>query len=452
MRKIFIFFAAVFSVHTYGVTYESIKYRQIGQYELTQIIMDLAAKDALGNLEKWQTLSPDSFRKLDFTKAYLAAGNKSLNKHLTNQALAFYIKSYQSLGSHKKNDKDKITAAYRAAFLLYSQQKRNEALFYINRAIEGAIKVKLNPLDSLAVEINNLKRRIIWRYLSRLDSLPDNAISTIKFDEDDVWIGMWSGGVARFSRSSMQMDIFNAHNSDLRSMYVRDILVQPDKIWVATHCGLSYYQKSTSTWRSIPEFNNLKLKKIKYDKGYLYVASLFRGVFRSRNGVEWENIVPKKNVLDMVNLDNALYIATAESGVFVYRQGLLQSFLPDISVKVIIPDTSLKYLWIGTYGQGLLKVDKNTGRIVQRFDSKYLGSDYVESLLMVDGKLWIGTLESGIKIYNVKKKRWESLGLKQGLPGLDIMTITRENEFLWFGTLAGGIGIYLFQEKIPVKE
>ena len=79
-------------------------------------------------------------------------------------------------------------------------------------------------------------------------------------------------------------------------------------------------------------------------------------------------------------------------------------------------------------------------------------SDYVESLLVEENKLWVGTLETGVSIYDMDEGTWSILGLRDGLPGLDITSITRENDHLWFGTLAGGIGIYLFKEKFPVKE
>ncbi|MGL4388916.1 MAG: hypothetical protein ACRCTJ_05955 [Brevinema sp.] len=429
------------SVSLYGVVeFQHIKNRQVAQFELTEIILDLSSRDSLYLLDRWIELSPKSFKNIDFTKAYLLAADRNLERKDTNNALIFYIKSYQSLD---KNYSDKITAAYKVSLLLYAQKKRPEALFYINRAI-AQLKKNTHPFRS---QIKSLKRRIVWRYFSRLEYLPDNAISAVSFDGDDVWIGMWSGGVARFSRSGARLDLFNARNTAIPSNYIRDILIQPTKVWVTTDRGLAFYDKATGKWTQIPFFNGFKLKRLIFDGTYIYVATLFKGVYRSIDGVSWENIVSRHSVLDLKKIDDELYIGTPENGIYRYHNSVIEEFLPKISAKTIISDINPKFLWIGTYGQGLLKVNRSNGKIVQTFTKAELGSDYIESLLLVDQTLWIGTLESGVIVYDLKSKDWESIALKEGLPGMDITTITQENEFIWFGTLAGGIGIYLFQDK-----
>jgi len=444
MIKNILFFLLIPTICFSIIQFENIKNRTISQFELTEIIVDFSNNDNnLSLLEKWKELSPKSFKDVDYTLAFLRAGDRSIKKGNTNQALTLYIKAYQQLDRKIVN---KVEAAYKSALYLYAQKKRSEALFYINRSIEEMIKIKLQ--HKLIENIFYLKRRIVWRYFSRLEALPDNAISAVEFDQDDVWIGMWSGGVGRFSRSSSILEIFNPRNSKLPSFYVRDILVQDDKVWIATHCGLAYYNKAKATWHVINKLQNLKLKSITFDGQFYYVATLFKGIFRSKDGNNWENIIPKKNVLDLLNIKNEMYIATSEQGIYHYSDNSgLRKFLPDISAKVIIKDYNNKYLWIGTYGQGLLKVRRDDGKIIEHYTEKEIGSDYIESLLLVGNNLWIGTLEAGLNIYNFKSKKWKRIRLQDGLPGLDITTITRENKYLWFGTLAGGIGIYLFEEK-----
>ncbi|MGL4394398.1 MAG: ligand-binding sensor domain-containing protein [Brevinema sp.] len=426
-----------------NVEFQHIKNRRVAQFELTEIILNLSSRDSLYLLDRWREISPRSFRGLDFTKAYLVAADRVLENQNTNTALQFYIKSYQALD---KNYFDKVVSAYKASLILYAQKKRPEALFYIKRATSQLKHFKKEP-HPFQYKIASLKRRIVWRYFSRLEYLPDNAISAITFDGDDVWIGMWSGGVARFSRSSSQLDLFHVRNAAIPSNYIRDILVQGDKVWVTTDRGMSFYQKTTGTWNKVSFFNGYKLKRLIYDGQHIYVATLFRGVFRSADGVNWQNVIPKQSVLDLLKIDDELYIATPERGVYRMVNGVTEQFLPEISAKTIVTDINPKFLWIGTYGQGLLRVNRATGKIVQTFTREQLGSDYIESLLVVDKKLWIGTLESGVKVYDPRSKDWESISLREGLPGLDITTITKENDYIWFGTLAGGIGIYLFQDK-----
>ena len=429
------------------VTFDQIKNRKVAQYELTDIIMDLAIEENGALLDRWRSLSPKSFEKLDFTKAYLLAANRSLEQRLTNQALSLYIRSFQWID---KNYYDKVEAAFQASFHLYAQNKRSEALFYINRAIESLAKIRNN--HPLAEDLFFLKRRIVWRYFSRFESLPDNAISAVEFDGDDVWIGMWSGGVGRFSRSSLRLDLYNERNTKLPSNYTRDILVRKDKIWVATQSGLAYYQKSDASWHPVKGLEKYKFKNISHNGTHFYATTLYKGVFRSKDGDSWENIISGHSVLDILNIGNEFYIATPERGVYLYRDNKLEPFLPNVSAKVIISDRDPNILWVGTYGQGLLKIDRKSAKILEEFRANVMRSDYVESLLVEENKLWVGTLETGVSIYDMDEGTWSILGLRDGLPGLDITSITRENDHLWFGTLAGGIGIYLFKEKFPVKE
>ncbi|MGL4676199.1 MAG: ligand-binding sensor domain-containing protein [Brevinema sp.] len=426
-----------------NITFENIKNRKIVSFELTDIILDLSLNDSIETLDRWRELSPSSFRRLNFTKSYIDASTRLLRLNETNKAIQGYIKAYQYI------DKEyhlKIEAAFQVASLLYAQSKRSEALFYINRTIELLVKYdKKNTKHPRTKDIFSLQRRVVWRYFSRLDFLPDNAISTVEFDNDDIWIGMWSGGLGRFSRSQLQLDLFTPKNTALPSYYVRDILVRNDKIWIATHCGLGYYQKNNSSWHQVASMKNYKFKTISHDGEFFYAATLFNGVFRSKDGLAWDNIIPRHSILDILHTDQSLFIATPERGVFVYKDDKLQPFLSNISAKTIIEDNDGMTLWVGTYGQGLLKVNKKTGEIHERFGQKEMASTHIESLLLIDDQLWIGTLAAGLSIYNTKKKTWTRLGLSEGLPGLDITTITQENDHLWLGTLAGGIGIYLFR-------
>lgn len=419
-----------------AVTFEDIKNRQVRQYELTEIIIQLG--DGISLLDRWRALSPRSFRSLDFTQAYMLAGDRLLNEAQTNQALLSYVRAYQNIGAHPEKER----AAYLASFLLYAGDKRPEALFYANRAVE--LTSKASPFFA---KIYDLKRRIVWRYFSRLDNLPDNAISAVSFDGDDVWIGTWSGGLVRYTRSSAMISIYNPTNSKLPSFFIRDVLVRPDRVWVGMHSGLALFDKKTASWQSFPQFSKFSFKRLIADEnGTIYAATLYNGVYASTNeGASWKNIVPQKTVLDLAISGGKLYIATAEQGVYVFENGELSSLLPKITAKSLLPEGGK--LWVGSYGDGLLSLDIASGRVLKTYGEAELGSVHIENLCMVDDMLWVGLLDRGAVRFD--GRRWVRFGLRDGLPGLELTTITREKEYLWFGTLAGGLGVYLFKEIAP---
>ncbi|MGL5254996.1 MAG: hypothetical protein ACRC9L_08405 [Brevinema sp.] len=426
-------------VALFSLTFNDIKGRVIRQYELADIMMDLGLKNDLASIERWKMLSPSSFKGLDFTRAYMLAADRHLQDSQTNLAMDAYVRAYQQIGKHA----EKPRAAFMASFLLYATDKRAEALFYINRALE--IVGKDADFEN---KMNDLKRRITWRYFSRMDNLPDNAVSVIAFDGDDVWIGMWSGGLARYTRSAGVIDIFTPKNTELPSPFVRDILVKPDIVWIAMHSGLAYFNKQQNTWRVIPEFTRLSVKRLIEVNGTIYAATLYRGVFASTNGgASWQNIVPNKTVLDIAHTEGKLFIATAEQGVFIHENGSTKALIGEnLSVKSFFVDTN-STIWMGTYGKGLFHINVKDGRIIKQYRENDLGSDYIETLVRVDGVLWAGTLDAGAAY--LEGRKWKRLGLRQGLPGTALTTIVREGEHLWFGTLSGGIGIYLFKELNP---
>lgn len=427
----------------YAVDFDDIKKRPVQQYELTDIITKLYQKNELSLLDRWKDLVPASFKQVDFVKAYILAGDRAVQRKQFDEAVVYYIRAYQHIGRHPQ----KIYAAYQAAFYLYARQKRAEALFYINRAVEELIYLKNKSI--LKDDIFTLKRRIVWRYFSRMDALPDNAVSAIAFDGDDVWIGLWSGGVVRFTRSSSELEIFSPRNSALPSFYIRDILVQKDKVWAATQSGLAYYDKKSSQWIKVPQFADTRFKRFIFENGSFYAATLYRGVFRSSDGIAWTNIIPSKSISDLLKIDDKLFVASPDQGVFVYQNNKLTPFLSNVTAHTFLHSGSNNEFWIGTYGQGLLRLDKDSGKIIRQYGHKELNSDYIESLAFVDGNLWIGTLGAGVTVFDGKS--WQRLSLKDGMPDLDVTTITRERSHLWFGTLAGGIGIYLFQEEAPIQ-
>jgi len=84
-----------------------------------------------------------------------------------------------------------------------------------------------------------------WRVVSALDVSPKTG---------DVWIGLFGGGLARFSGG--RFDHFHQLNSGLVNDVVYGVAVENDNVWVATTAGASRYNTVTRKWTIYNEQNS----------------------------------------------------------------------------------------------------------------------------------------------------------------------------------------------------
>lgn len=94
-------------------------------------------------------------------------------------------------------------------------------------------------------------------------------------------------------------------------------------------------------------------------------------------------------------------------------------------------------LWVGTFSQGLLTKDLDTGRIREYSSSDGLNSDHVFSVKRtLHGDLIIGTM-SGLEVYNRKTDRFESVPELENIFIYDILEDSHGN--LWVATYDKGL-------------
>jgi ligand-binding sensor domain-containing protein len=94
-----------------------------------------------------------------------------------------------------------------------------------------------------------------WRSWREKDGLPWRVVSSIAVSEKtgDVWVGLFGGGLARFSGG--RFDHFNQFNSGLVNDVVYGVAVLDDTVWVATTAGLSALDTVTGEWEIFTEKN-----------------------------------------------------------------------------------------------------------------------------------------------------------------------------------------------------
>lgn len=106
--------------------------------------------------------------------------------------------------------------------------------------------------DGLARYDKKTKQIRSWR---EKDGLPWRVITAIEVDAKtgDVWLGLFGGGLARFSAG--RFDHFHQLNSGLVNDVVYAIATEGDHVWCATTAGASRYDTKTDKWDIFTEKN-----------------------------------------------------------------------------------------------------------------------------------------------------------------------------------------------------
>lgn len=438
MRFPFLFVLFLLPASLFSVELDELRNREITFEELKLVIEQNVLHDDLDELDRWKRVHPDSFTNVNIGEAYYEVGLDYYDGGSYYLALSAFLGGFNVFESHDYKD----DCAYYIAKIFYNQYERDNALFYINRCME-----MIDEEDDLYTKAKSMKRRIRWSYISIWEGLPDNSISDIEFDGDDIWLGLWSAGAGRYTTSSEIITLFDASGTDLISDYIRDICVVGNIVWVGTYDGLCFYDKRDSTWsRAESPLKYAIVKRVKLIDLRVYISVLYKGLYIQDIGDDGYTLFfnKSKNVTDVYEIEDKIYIGTLDDGVYILDPdgSVTAHLLEGEAVKAMaeIEDE----LWVGIYGGGVARIDPETESIASTItEEDGLSSDFVESFAIVRNRILIGTLGGGVTIYNQVSDEFSYLGILDGLPSMDVVTIEVEDEQIWFGTLSGGIGILL---------
>lgn len=133
--------------------------------------------------------------------------------------------------------------------------------------------------DGLACYDKRTKKFKTWQ---EKDGLPWQVVSALDVDPktDDLWIGLFGGGLARFSGG--RFDHFHQLNSGLVNDVVYGVAIEHDNVWAATTAGASRYNTVTKKWTIFTE-KNAPMEEIwnygvSYNDGKVYLGVWGSGV------------------------------------------------------------------------------------------------------------------------------------------------------------------------------
>jgi ligand-binding sensor domain-containing protein/serine phosphatase RsbU (regulator of sigma subunit) len=263
----------------------------------------------------------------------------------------------------------------------------------------------------------------------------DDEISGLQLFDSVLWIGTYSNGIYNYNLRTQK---FNKIKWDFGSTQnrINDIIVEKNRIWVATNGGLIIYDKNAHSTTILTTEDGLDHNAIesiyKAKDGRLFLGTYSRNLFVINNSsIKEIEIVESGELktLDFSETSNGdLWIATAENGVFKMSQDSIFSYtslngLLSNYCYAIEADGNDK-IWVG-HRNGLSRIDPDKNNEISIYNAdEGINGQVNNGAMFLDQKdlLWIGTEEGAIR-FDSKK---EILTQTQPIANLTKVTINDE--------------------------
>ena len=262
--------------------------------------------------------------------------------------------------------------------------------------------------------------RLQFRNIAFKEGLNNMNISCITQDKlGYIWVSTM-GGVSRYNGYEFKRFYFDSGNSSsLRSNHVASLFCSSEGlIYIGTVKGMNCYDSKTGELTSIfPEFNNNVYAFAERD-GYIYLATA-SGLFRFQPGTE-----------KLEELGNNLAVKPNVSSLLFDTNGNLWCGL-DNGYGLALYDRKTDRMEVFRKTEGESLVNYNTGR----------------TLFLLGGKAILVGTKSGITYFDIQSRSFvesaDYATLLSGLSGYDIRFILeKEPSIYWIGTLQSGLFIY----------
>jgi len=277
-----------------------------------------------------------------------------------------------------------------------------------------------------------------FEYFDSYNGLPDDYVNCLMVDkEGKIWMGTESGIAVYdgkgFSYYTKDDGLINNHIDAL----TEDL---EGNIWVTTAYGLSVFTKDgiVSHSQDSALVDNSITDLFVDSQGRIHVAT-FPGLtlFESPNSfsIHFEDQI----IRDIIETgSNEIWYATQENGIIVLSQGsekylTEQEGLTDSTVFCLLEDYKGR-IWCGTFEAGILLYEDGMFRKVFSENSEDL---YVAEIIEDKGhRIWFRTFEEGVWLNS--EETFKQIDVSNNLVHNNITDIFEDKYGnIWFGTLAG---------------
>lgn len=272
----------------------------------------------------------------------------------------------------------------------------------------------------------------IYRYTSSDEySVSNNNISYLHEDQfGNIWIGTSGGGLNKYDRitdSFIRIDLTTKNGKEtINTKYITSLLAEDTTLWIGTS-----------------------------DNGFLRYNIISNKVIDYYT-IENSNL-SSNAITNFTNDSNYIWIATIKGyNRFDKSSSEIKKYLQDVdefgeTYEILYIEAEENSLWLASWGNGLIHVDKNSLDVEYYMPEKGLnsiGSFYINQITTDKrGQKWIATWD-GLSMYNIEKDffynwKFDNLNL-QSLSNNNVNQVFIDNEnIVWVSTWGGGINQFV---------
>ncbi|MEK7255805.1 MAG: two-component regulator propeller domain-containing protein, partial [Bacteroidota bacterium] len=282
-----------------------------------------------------------------------------------------------------------------------------------------------------------------WRFeqYSVAEGLPQSQVFALLQDRRGyLWLGTQGGGLARFDGKSFRRF---SQKDDLQGSYVNALLEdEAGNIWIATNKGVSRFDGRRFEHFELLKNGSNAVFAFTFDiTGTLWLAG-DAGIFSLKN----DSIIHVTHVagqavgkLTAIFCDRSGNVwAGGGEGIFKLENGIWRHAWKRRAEVLSFVETADGQLLAGIFHLGVLRFDGKTWTILNK--NQGLPSNKVQCLWQApDSKIWVGTQDAGICIWDRAAGSFTYLTEQQGLCNANIHAILGDRwSNVWLGTSGGG--------------
>lgn len=310
------------------------------------------------------------------------------------------------------------------------------------------------------------------------EGLTDFIVRTLKADENGrIYIGMHEKGITSYDPVKNKFNKIPGFEN-WSSGPVNDISVNQESVWIATAGnGLLEYNFTSGSIEPIHSPANINLNRINAMlqdlEGNTWLISNKEILQSFGNRLSFMNSASEANFANIhaIHCDDEDNIWFAnDKGIHYFKPDSRDSEkeLNSFSLNFLKGETKIMslfrdqfgYVWIGTFGQGLIRLDPESGRYVQISEKQGLLNGNVLSIKGTKDEIWFGTLGGAFRCKIDKRfarinyiPTFINYGQPEGLSNNYIYNIFIDHKNrVWFATDGSGVCYFEHEKFVNVPN
>ena len=234
-----------------------------------------------------------------------------------------------------------------------------------------------------------------------------NRSECITTDGKNIWLGTFSSGLNKFDPDTRLFTHYNHDPTDpnsIRSDQIRTLAMDHDgMLWIGTIRGMDKFDPKTETFTHVhttdPDEDLLREEHI-------------RAMYVDSDGVLW--VGSSSPFANEATVGGLFKIEVERNNIEHYQSSDAENTLIDSKVRAIFEDSRGTF-WVGTAGDGLHTMDRETGTFTRfQFDPSdpyklsrspiNAESEFSDHITFINeddgGNIWIGTYSGGLSMYD----------------------------------------------------